>query len=223
MIAGIVLGIVAGLLVNELCEFSPWCARKLVRWSALRRYTDPGRAEMRAEELTGLINDRPGNLLKLTTAVGFAAAAVIVAGRRALTREPDAGTRSDPALPAVSHTGMLDRMYDVVLAPTAHRVLRGMNQPDSEGLTRALRMELANGPNASGEIRFGFSIWADPDPGDRVEVYTATPLTFGKYTVVHRQMTEAEMRRLALQSGRAAASRGFYVIDILPAEAVSCF
>ena len=52
MIAGILLGIVAGLLANELCEFSPWCARKLVRWSAFRRYADPGRAEMRAEELT---------------------------------------------------------------------------------------------------------------------------------------------------------------------------
>lgn len=84
MIAGILLGIVAGLLANELCEFSPWCARKLVRWSALRRYTDPGRAEMRAEELTAVINDRPGNLFKLITAVSFTIDAVIVSGRRAV-------------------------------------------------------------------------------------------------------------------------------------------
>ena len=82
MIAGIVLGIVAGLIANELCEFSPWCARKLVRWSAFRRYTDPGRAKMRAEELTRLIDDRPGNLFKLVTAVCFAVEAVVVSRRR---------------------------------------------------------------------------------------------------------------------------------------------
>jgi hypothetical protein len=58
----ILLGIVAGLLTNELCDFSPWCARKIVRWSAFRRYADPGRAEMRADELAAVINDRPGNL-----------------------------------------------------------------------------------------------------------------------------------------------------------------
>ena len=87
MIAGILIGIVAGLLANELCEFSPWCARKLVRWSAFRRYTDPDRAEMRAEELTAVINDRPGNLFKLITAVGFAAGAVIASDRRAVVPE----------------------------------------------------------------------------------------------------------------------------------------
>jgi hypothetical protein len=89
VIAGILLGIVAGLLANEACEFSPWCARKLVRWSAFRRYTDPGRAKVRAEELTSVINDRPGNLFKLITALSFAAAAVIVSCCRAVARESD--------------------------------------------------------------------------------------------------------------------------------------
>ena len=101
MIAGIVLGIVAGLLANELCEFSPWCARKLVRWSAFRRYADSGRAEMRAEELTAVINNRPGNLFKLITAVRFAANAVIVSCRRAVAREPNASLYSNPALAAI--------------------------------------------------------------------------------------------------------------------------
>ncbi len=91
MIAGILLGIVAGLLANELCEFSPWCARKLVRWSAFRQYTDRNRAEMRAQEWTAVINDRPGNLFKLITALNFTAAAVIVSGRRAVGRKLDAG------------------------------------------------------------------------------------------------------------------------------------
>ena len=98
MIAGILLGIVAGLLANELCEFSPWCARKLVRWSAFRQYTDRNRAEMRAQEWTAVIDDRPGNLFKLITALSFAAAAVIVSGRRAVGRESDAGPGSNTGL-----------------------------------------------------------------------------------------------------------------------------
>jgi hypothetical protein len=109
VIAGILLGIVSGLLANEFCEFSPWCARKLVRWSAFRRYTDPGRAEMRADEWTAVINDRPGNLFKLITAVGFTATAVIVSGRRAVARESDVGPGSSPALPAFSHAEALPK------------------------------------------------------------------------------------------------------------------
>ena len=58
--------------------------------------------ETRAEELTALINDRPGNLFKLTTAVCFAAAAIIVCGRRAIARERDSGRGSNPALPVLS-------------------------------------------------------------------------------------------------------------------------
>jgi hypothetical protein len=99
VIAGILLGILSGLLANEFCEFSPWCARKLVRWSAFRRYADPARAKERAEELAAVINDRPGNLLKLITAVSFAASAVIVASRRAAAREADAAS-------AAASTGM---------------------------------------------------------------------------------------------------------------------
>jgi len=102
VIAGILLGIVTGLVANELCEFGPWCARRLVRWSAFRRYPDPGRAEMRAEELTALINDRPGNLFKLITAVCFAAEAIIVCGRRAIARKPDVGRGSNPAISVLS-------------------------------------------------------------------------------------------------------------------------
>jgi hypothetical protein len=122
VIVGMLLGIVTGLLANELFEFSPWCARKLVRWSALRRYTDPGRAELRAEELTRLINDRPGNLFKLTTAVGFAAAAVIVAGRRAFAHEPDAGTGSDPALPEVSGPSPMEVVEQTAVAMEGARL-----------------------------------------------------------------------------------------------------
>ncbi|MFI7454793.1 hypothetical protein ACIBQX_45495 [Nonomuraea sp. NPDC049714] len=40
----IVLGVVAGLVVNEMTEMSPWLARRLVTWSAHHRYEDPERA-----------------------------------------------------------------------------------------------------------------------------------------------------------------------------------
>jgi mycothiol system anti-sigma-R factor len=109
--AVILLGIVSGLLANEFCELSPWCARKLVRWSAFRRYADPGRAEMRADELAALINNRPGNLLKLFTAAGFAGAAVIASARRAVAQKSEVGKGSGPALAGMSHDEALARMY----------------------------------------------------------------------------------------------------------------
>lgn len=78
----ILFAVLSGLAVNECCELSPWCARKLVRWSAHCRYTDAARADARAEELTALIDDRPGKLFKLITALGFAAGAVMASVRR---------------------------------------------------------------------------------------------------------------------------------------------
>jgi mycothiol system anti-sigma-R factor len=110
MIAVIVVSIICGVVANEVCEFSPWCARKIVHWSAFVRYADQGRAEMRAEELTALINDRPGNLFKLGTAACFAVSAVIVSTRRAVAREVERGRSL--VLPVVSHDEVLARVYD---------------------------------------------------------------------------------------------------------------
>jgi hypothetical protein len=76
-IGQILLAIAVGLAVSEFSEVCPWAARKLVRWSARRRYVSPVRAELRAEELAAYIDDRPGRLFKLITALGFAAAAVV--------------------------------------------------------------------------------------------------------------------------------------------------
>jgi len=82
MIIRVLLGIGVGLVVNEFCDVSPWLARKIARWSAFHRYSDPARAAARAEELAAVINDRPGKLFKLITACGFAAAAGLNAGHR---------------------------------------------------------------------------------------------------------------------------------------------
>ncbi|MEU5931155.1 hypothetical protein [Micromonospora sp. NPDC047187] len=76
----IILGILFGLVVNEVTDISPWAARKLARWSAYRWTTDPEMAAGYAEEWTAVIDDRPGKLLKLLTAVRFAFGA---AGRAA--------------------------------------------------------------------------------------------------------------------------------------------
>ncbi|GAA2128866.1 C-terminal helicase domain-containing protein [Actinomadura napierensis] len=78
--------ILSGLAINECCEISPWAARKLVHWSARRCYVDPVRAEVRAEELAALIDDRPGKLFKLITALGFVTGAIMSAVRRAVAR-----------------------------------------------------------------------------------------------------------------------------------------
>ncbi|SCG15513.1 hypothetical protein GA0070610_1747 [Micromonospora echinofusca] len=83
----IILGIVFGLLVNEVTDISPWLAQKLARWSAYRWTTDPEMAAAYAEEWAALIDDRPGKLLKLLTALRFTLGA---AGRAA----PRAGIRA---------------------------------------------------------------------------------------------------------------------------------
>jgi len=60
----ILVTIIVGLAVNEL---SPWVARKIVIWSAHRRYVPPSWAEFRAEEFAAHIDARPGKLFKLIT------------------------------------------------------------------------------------------------------------------------------------------------------------
>jgi hypothetical protein len=86
----IAFAILTGLAINECCDLSPWAARKLICWSAHRRYEDPGRAETRAEELARLIDDCPGKLFKLVTALAFVAYAIADCVRRALARNmPD--------------------------------------------------------------------------------------------------------------------------------------
>ncbi|MGW6499351.1 hypothetical protein [Nonomuraea angiospora] len=81
----IFLGVMLGLLVNETCDVSPWVARKLVHWAANLQYRDAHRAAIRSEELTALINDRPGKLFKLVTALAFAGHAAVVHIRRAVS------------------------------------------------------------------------------------------------------------------------------------------
>lgn len=94
----LVWAVALGLLANEAGDWCPWIAHRLVRWSACRRYQDNhARAAIRAEELAALIDDRPGKLFKLLTALGMAGAAAITLVR-------DSGTRRAHVLQHVALT-----------------------------------------------------------------------------------------------------------------------
>jgi hypothetical protein len=72
----ILVGIILGLVVNEVCDVSPWCAHRVVRLSARLRYTNQERRKIRTDEFVALIDERPGKLFKLGTALGFLAASL---------------------------------------------------------------------------------------------------------------------------------------------------
>lgn len=92
----IILALGLGLVVNEFSDVSPWLARKLVAWSAGLRYGDTARADIRAEELAAVINDRPGKLFKLGTGVRFASAALAMRLRRFVSRDPQPADEPTP-------------------------------------------------------------------------------------------------------------------------------
>jgi hypothetical protein len=75
----IALAIIFGLLVNEATDLCPWLAVRLVCWAARLRYLHASdHAAIRSEELAALVNDRPGKLFKLFTALGFVLHALTV-------------------------------------------------------------------------------------------------------------------------------------------------
>jgi len=92
-VTAVAVAILLGLVTNELSDVSPWVARKLVAWSARVRYGDTARAEIRAEELAALVNERPGKLFKLGTALRFAVSALALRIRRLVAGE---AAPSDP-------------------------------------------------------------------------------------------------------------------------------
>jgi hypothetical protein len=111
----------------------------------------------------------------------------------------------------------MEDAYEVVLAPAAKRLVRSLE--DRQELARCLATELAEGPNSGVEVTFDCEVQVcnAPDvPGDTI--YTATPLSFKAYTALHRPLTSDELKQLAENKDSVVAERGFYVLDILPAE-----
>ncbi|MGV9600717.1 hypothetical protein ACWDR1_29045 [Streptosporangium sandarakinum] len=78
----VVLAIVLGIVVNEMCDLSPWLAVRLVALAARFQHGTSPRAEERSEDLAAYINDRPGKLFKLLTALGFLATGAVTGLRR---------------------------------------------------------------------------------------------------------------------------------------------
>ncbi|MEV7227289.1 hypothetical protein AB0M79_09740 [Polymorphospora sp. NPDC051019] len=78
-------GATIGLIFAEFTEICPWAARRLVSWAAYRWTTDPEEAAGYAEEWKAVIDDRPGKLFKLVTAVQFTAGAACRAASYRLT------------------------------------------------------------------------------------------------------------------------------------------
>lgn len=113
----LIVGIFSALAVNECCELSPWAAQKIARWSAHLRYADPDRAETRAEELAAVIDERPGKLFKLITALCFAVAATRAWAVRAAIRAWAAWAPADVSLASITPTGQV--MLRKVIAVSA--------------------------------------------------------------------------------------------------------
>lgn len=128
-----IVGIAAGLVVNELCEVSPWAARKIVVWSAHLQYGQVPRAEVRAEEHAALIDARPGKLLKLITALSLAGGAVAAYGKHAVTKAIARRVRRAGIRLLLRQVGRHDvefsvenpGVYKIIVHRTSHRKLIG--------------------------------------------------------------------------------------------------
>ncbi|MET7396378.1 hypothetical protein ABZS66_23145 [Dactylosporangium sp. NPDC005572] len=77
----IAAGFALGLVANELCDVSPWLARRIVPLAARLWTTDEDRRAINAEAWLAIIDERPGKLFKLTTALAFLGGGTVRAGR----------------------------------------------------------------------------------------------------------------------------------------------
>ncbi|CBG73116.1 putative membrane protein [Streptomyces scabiei 87.22] len=71
----IVTALVLGLVINEFCDVSPWLARKVI-WLAARCVPDAEARQRLEEEWAAGIQDRPGKILKLLSALTLLASAM---------------------------------------------------------------------------------------------------------------------------------------------------
>jgi RNA polymerase sigma factor (sigma-70 family) len=149
--AEILFAILTGLAINECCEVSPWVARKLVRWSAHRRYKDPIRGEARAEELAALIDDRPGKLFKLVTAAGFAIWAIVAPGRAivrdartpVVRRAPTPEAQLAPVAREIPADADFDTFYrDHLPRLVGYLLARGAQPPDVADMAQEAMLEV---------------------------------------------------------------------------------
>jgi hypothetical protein len=83
----VALSVVTGLLVNEICDISPWLALRMVRRAArLWSVGDHEVAEAYGEEWAAIIADCPGKLSKVVRAAGFLSGATLKASMHRVGR-----------------------------------------------------------------------------------------------------------------------------------------
>jgi hypothetical protein len=100
----IVIAVVLAIGAAELSDYLSWLAGKMAHASAYLRYGDTERAKVRAEEWVKLIEDRPGQILKLGTALGFlVTGAYFASGRQFRAARPARGSRAHKAKNARKH------------------------------------------------------------------------------------------------------------------------
>jgi hypothetical protein len=80
----VLLALLCGLVANELCDASPWLARRALRRAIQLRYPDNSvRASIRREELEAVCANAPGKLIMLLVALSFLSAAIVSRAIRA--------------------------------------------------------------------------------------------------------------------------------------------
>jgi hypothetical protein len=73
----VIIAFLVSLVAAECTEVSPFLAKRLVRWAAVRWSSDAEIAAAYADEWLAVIDDRrPGKLLKLVTALAFTGGAI---------------------------------------------------------------------------------------------------------------------------------------------------
>ncbi|MFJ8348973.1 hypothetical protein ACIQ9J_21955 [Streptomyces sp. NPDC094153] len=83
----LVTAVVLGLVVNELCDVCPWLARKVIRLAARAVPDREVRRRLEEEWVAGL-QDRPGKILKLFSAVTILVSAVTAVRGMYVTERP---------------------------------------------------------------------------------------------------------------------------------------
>jgi hypothetical protein len=161
--------VVLALLLAAAAEFFNILARvaaKLARRAAYLHYGDTPRAEVRAEEWSAVIEDRPGQILKLCTALWFIASSACYASSRGWgqVRTPrwrrlDARGRAILSVAAIAvvmvNAGVVWAYWKITASeaasPTAgaevEMTLHGrsdLNQPLTQGSTGDLTVTLTN-------------------------------------------------------------------------------
>jgi [ribosomal protein S18]-alanine N-acetyltransferase len=147
----------------------------------------------------------------LTTAVGFAAAAVIVAGRRALVREADTGVGSNLGLPAISRSEAVGAAFG-----PAHRLITGMRLADV-GAVAALEESLFGAEAWSAEL---LAAEVAGDPARRYYLVAEdNGVIIGYGGLLAQRGGQADVLTLAVAANRQGEGIGGALLDGLLSEA----